>query len=228
MFLRLILSVFLFIGGVSNSHEQDNLQNDLAMKKYLHLLFVLLFLVSVMAFPEPASACSCAMPGTPQQEFVRADAVFTGRVVGSGTNLFRTVQNFLAQYIPFIPYHFRGSRTFTFHVTQSWKGISQSTVTISTGFGDADCGYSFSTGTDYVIYAYHTGSEYSANICSRTAPTSQAPQDIAYLNTLPFLPLKISYLPYLPPVFCGGVLTGLILVLFLYFRHRKKKHAEAE
>ena len=195
------------------------------MKKILQLLIALTLLVGMVAFPIPASACSCAMPGTPQQAIIQADAVFIGNVVGSGTNLFRNFQNFLAQYVPSIPYHFSGSRTFTFNVSQSWKGVTQNSVTLTTGFGDADCGYSFTLGTDYVVYAYHSGAELSTNICTRTAQVGYAAQDLAYLNTLPSLSLTNSYLAYITPLICTGVLAGSILFVFLFIRRRRKKLA---
>ncbi len=198
------------------------------MKRLFRLSMVLFILAGSVAFPNPANACSCAPSGTPQQEFSQADAVFVGKVVGSGNNLLNIFQNTLAQYIPFIPYHFSGSRTFTFNVSTSWKGVTQNSVIISTGAGDADCGDSFASGTDYVVYAYRSGVELTTNICRRTAQTGSAPQDLAYLNTLPSLSLTTSYRPYLPSLLCGGLLTGSIILLLLLIRRRKNLASSSE
>jgi hypothetical protein len=56
---------------------------------------------------------------------------------------------------------------------------------VFTGLGDADCGYGFRLGGQYLVYAYRQkdGSLYTG-ICSRTRPLSEAADDLAYIRGL--------------------------------------------
>jgi len=66
---------------------------------------------------------------------------------------------------------------------------AQKEIEILTGMGGGDCGYSFHSGVDYVIYAYKNSEGYlETGICSRTRPVAQAAEDIAYLRAIPQLP----------------------------------------
>jgi hypothetical protein len=60
-------------------------------------------------------------------------------------------------------------------------------VEVMTGFGDADCGYPFKVGKQYLVYASHWGKDQKlyAGICSRTRLLSEAEEDLAYFRNLP-------------------------------------------
>jgi hypothetical protein len=61
----------------------------------------------------------------------------------------------------------------------------QREIEIVTGKGGGDCGYSFQSGTDYVIYAYkNSEGRLETGICSRTRALTQAAQDITYLRAV--------------------------------------------
>ncbi len=61
----------------------------------------------------------------------------------------------------------------------------QTEVEIVTGHGGGDCGYTFHTGSEYVVYAY-TDAEgrLATGICSRTRPLDQAMEDVAYFHKM--------------------------------------------
>jgi hypothetical protein len=185
-------------------------------------MLALLVLVGSVAFPNAVSACSCAFPGTPQQEFIRADAVFIGKVMGySGVTILR---DFLMHYSPFLDSYLYGERTYIFTVSKSWRGIDQNSIPITSG---PTCGYPFLPEKDYVVYASQSGLEYFANICTRTTSLGSASEDLAYLITLPLLPLPAPDRPYLPSILCGGFLPGSIILLFLFFKPHRKKLADS-
>ena len=68
-------------------------------------------------------------------------------------------------------------------IESSWKGAKSNEIVIVTGKGNGDCGYSFTVGQRYLVYAYQTSnSQLSTNICQRTALLSDAEKDIAILE----------------------------------------------
>lgn len=117
------------------------------MKKLLLSIFV--FSALFTAQVQPAYACSCIMPGTPQEEMGNAEAVFSGRVLeieetGYGYNV-------------------------TLEVLEAWKGVDGSTVQVHTGMGGGDCGFNFEEGKEYMVYAaLGEGELLEVYICSLT------------------------------------------------------------
>lgn len=97
--------------------------------------------------PTPAFACSCAEASTTEQ-FSNATAVFIGTV--------ETISLDGRQ------------RSVDFDVSEWQKGSSTESVTVATGWGDADCGFDFETGKEYVVYAYGKEEQLSTSICSGT------------------------------------------------------------
>lgn len=66
---------------------------------------------------------------------------------------------------------------------------AQQEIEIVTGMGPGDCGYSFQTGVDYIVYAQKDSEGHlETNICSRTRPLTLAAEDVAYLHAFPQLP----------------------------------------
>jgi hypothetical protein len=168
------------------------------------LLPVFLFVVAWFAVPAPAWACSCIMPEPPPNSYAQANAVFAGTV--SGISDFQQLPGFglLVQVWPDAATRFYERRV-AFSVSDSWKGVSTTRVTLRTGHGDADCGYPFAVGASYVVYAYESEGALGTNICTRTADASAAVDDWNYLNTLPRLPLS----PAPSPALVGAGLAAL-------------------
>jgi hypothetical protein len=116
--------------------------------------------------PEPASACSCAPPGSPCESAWQAEAVFVGHVVSIEST---SVSGRRAQLA----------------VVEPFRGIRSSQVTLATGSGGADCGYPFRIGESYVVYAYRSpAGELATSSCSRTRPVATATADLTYLRSL--------------------------------------------
>ena len=188
-------------------------------------LFVIGGLIAAQfVIPSPASACSCVYPGTPAEQYSVSAAVFAGEVTGVSNNynpiisIFARVLAELGQYPSFLyTYRFSGYDV-TFNVQTSWKGISTTHITLSTGSGGGDCGYSFITGNTYLVYAWQSDSfdHLSAGICSRTNELTVAAEDLSYLNTLPTITLTpvfdYSWLCWAAPllfVCIVGILVGM-------------------
>ena len=207
----------------------------MTLAKYIRSLVCMGLLLGLFAQPKPASACSCAVTGLPDQEFKKFNAVFTGRVV-------RIVDEYMPVFSAFDsilralgqpPYFWTKSGRFvgyrvSFRVNQSWKGITERTVAVDTGYGMGDCGYSFTVNNDYLVYAsfpYGMPANYwVTSICSRSTEISAAAQDLKYLNTVPNLSLQSS-LQNIRIIFSQIVLAlALIfptLMIFFYFMKRR-------
>ena len=203
----------------------------------LRLLICLTVLTIPFLLPSPASACSCMMPGTPAEAFRDYEVVFSGTVTGiSGT--YSPVVALLDQILIRLnlsPTYFYTNglwgNAVTFSVHQSWKGISATEVTVYTGSGGGDCGYSFTPGSDYLVYGYSmdgtSGSELGTGICTRTAELSYATEDLTYLNTLPTLPLTpVSNNTWMYVAGCSITVFALLGAgTALWLRRRKRKTA---
>lgn len=116
------------------------------MKKLLLAIFV--FSALFTAQVQPTYACSCVMPGTPQEEMGNAEAVFSGKVLeieesGYGYDV-------------------------TLQVLEAWKGTDEATVQVHTGMGGGDCGFNFEEGREYVVYASSSEGELEVYSCSLT------------------------------------------------------------
>ncbi|HVS00951.1 MAG TPA: hypothetical protein VMW27_30300 [Thermoanaerobaculia bacterium] len=119
--------------------------------------------LSVLWGADAALACSCAPLPEPQQAKDQAAAVFTGTVLGITQEDNR--------------------RLVRLRVEESWKGAKCGEVTVTTGLGDADCGYAFQEGQTYLIYADKDRGKLTTNICSRTRPAAEAGDDLTALGT---------------------------------------------
>lgn len=77
-----------------------------------------------------------------------------------------------------------GGRDVSMNVTRAWKGIEEPSVTVITASNSAACGFPFSVGTTYLVYAYRaekTG-QLRVSLCSHTKPADQAKADLALLG----------------------------------------------
>jgi hypothetical protein len=139
------------------------------------MAFVVLGLVALI--PDCASACSCVPPppGQSQQEQARREldrssAVFAGEVVDRK----RGVGTFYGK-APRIEMY-----KVSFRVSEVWKGPERETLGVSTPRGGGTCGYPFSEGREYLVYA--DGKKMIVTGCGRTTPLSEASADLEALG----------------------------------------------
>jgi hypothetical protein len=146
-------------------------------------IIVLISPVIVGLFPtERAYACSCVMPGTPEEEFKEFDAVFMGTVASISE---RPAPNHFSE----IDKAFYPKVKIGINVGRSWKGVATDFVYVHTGYGGGDCGYQVTGFDTYLFYAYGPIDDLSISICSRTAWYNGAQEDRSYLESLSALPL---------------------------------------
>ena len=127
-----------------------------------------LLLLTLFLFAKTALACQCAEAGPPCESFWKADAVFVATV---------TSRTPAGEYL-----------SVRLTSDQVFRGdLGGREVEVMTGFGDADCGYPFKVGKQYLVYASHWGKDQKlyAGICSRTRLLSEAEEDLAYFRNLP-------------------------------------------
>ena len=53
-----------------------------------------------------------------------------------------------------------------FNMTNNWKGNLSQNVTLTTCYNSACCGYNFTKGKEYLVYAYGTNESLSTYICT--------------------------------------------------------------
>ncbi len=107
-----------------------------------------------------ASACSCIAITDPLQHYENANMVFVGTVVRGNSHGASLEGPMKPGAFPF--------RTFEFTVSNVLKGAARSPVTIKTGLGGGDCGYNFTVGTEYLVYAHGSGTDLNVSICGGT------------------------------------------------------------
>lgn len=122
-------------------------------------------------FPSNASACSCAELPSIEEEFERSKAVFSGKVVDIREK--RSLNGYT-------------SKSVLFEVMNTWKGVKQSQIIITTGQGGGDCGFDFKEGEEYLVYA-NESTMYGAKslvsiICDRTNELSSSQEDLEILG----------------------------------------------
>lgn len=141
-------------------------------------------LALTVLFPDCASACMCAIEGSPKERAEEAiadsDAVFSGEVVDlekappdtemlEGTML--TVMG-------------GGERkaTVTLRVSEVWKGPKQQAVQFTTPVADGiSCAHPFKEGREYLVYA-NGEQDLRVDGCSETKMLPEADADLALLG----------------------------------------------
>ena len=137
------------------------------MKLVLASAFVLFALTS------QAIACSCAGTRKPCEAYGDASAVFVGTVTFSTTTKVKDGA-----------YEFT-KRLVRLHVDRAIRNVEVSDIDVMTGWGDADCGFGFRLGGQYLVYAYSTEQKVLAtSICTRTRPLSDAKADLEFIEGL--------------------------------------------
>jgi hypothetical protein len=199
----------------------------------IRVAICLTLLIILFATPAPAKACLCGEP-SPASAFIDAEAVFAGKVVVVSAN-YSPVNSFLNRMLARLklrPIYFYSNPPghVTFEVRKSWKNVSTTSVTVSTGMG-SDCSFdSFNFGDDYLVYAnqWNSGSGLDVNRCSRTTKLSHATEDLTYLSTLPTLPLIPVY-DYSWTYYVGAalflVIAPLLTIITLVRRRQQPQTA---
>ena len=169
------------------------------------LMICFAILANWLAHPSPAGACLCVADIAISDHFAMHDAVFAGkiaRIVDNYVPIFST-SDYVMYKLGYSTYFFdhfarndarRLEFSVFFKVINSWKGLDTSTIEVSTGRGGGDCGYSFLTNEEYLVYASHAYGRpdgyWVTSTCSRTAELSNAADDFLYLDALPTIQLK--------------------------------------
>ena len=148
-----------------------------------HLVFFLGLVVLLAAAYQTANACTCAGSGSPCDNYGSASAVFVGTVV-SVRQKERPKDVATARRDEDAGLSDWGSTFYKFSVEQPYLGVAGTEVEILTGSGGGDCGYRFTIGQRYLVYAYRSKTNLNTSICTRTKPFSQADEDLAFLGTL--------------------------------------------
>jgi len=135
------------------------------------LIIYAFVIVSIFTFSQSAEACTCrpTPEGYSISKQVRearsaAGAVFTGEVV-------EITESSDGYYV-----------AVRMKVASKWKGVKSKEVVVYTGRGGGDCGYSFSVGGKYLVYASRMEGRLFTNICQRTTPIQYAAEDLAVLK----------------------------------------------
>ena len=124
----------------------------------------------------PAQACSCFPVGPPCQAYGSAAAVFAGTAVS------------MRRVGPGDPQAEHNVRVFKFSVDQTYLGVEGTEIEIHTGANGGDCGYDFTIGERYLVYATVYEKKLATSICTRTKPFAKASEDLAFLGNLSSAP----------------------------------------
>jgi hypothetical protein len=116
------------------------------MKKIL-LLLSFSFFIFLAILPAKVDACSCGME-TPDQNFEKADVVFTGTVL----SVTKAGREFRVDML----------------VDTAYKGTSKSRLTITTSHDSGLCGYTFAGQTRYLVYAKEVDRKINVTLCDGT------------------------------------------------------------
>lgn len=209
------------------------------LKHKLFLFIVVFILLLTLFFNGQTATASCVEPGTPEEEFQRSDAVFTGSVVyiSSANALWMDGVTRALMAMGFHPSDFYETifpgRRVVFQVDRSWKGVNTSSVMIRTGYNNWDSSaYPFEIGSYYLVYASHAYGDPDkyllTSLCHSTIESPNNSEDIAYLNTLPTLSLR--YFPVILRILDTASVIIILLLLgyaFIFWRRKKKNKIPA-
>jgi len=136
--------------------------------------------ISCAATPA-AWACSCFAIGPSCQNAFQVEAVFVGRVVA--------ITDLPADGPPLREGEIRQPRAVRvdFAEVDAYRGPRSPLLSIVTGSASATCGYRFTRGERYVVYARKSedaAASLETSICSRTRPLAEAAEDLTFLRRL--------------------------------------------
>ncbi|MET0341421.1 MAG: hypothetical protein ABW252_10480 [Polyangiales bacterium] len=140
------------------------------MSHPVRVLCALLLGGTLLLASRPALACSCAFPPLAAAR-EGAAAVFEGRVLAVST-----IKHADAGAE-------RAVREITLSVVRSWKGLDKNEqVVVRTSAESSLCGYGFTKGKSYLVFANDEPGGLAVNACSRTRPVAQAGEDLTALG----------------------------------------------
>ncbi len=172
---------------------------------FASLGIVVLASFSLVSIPNSAHACSCLPVGTAEESLETSSAVFSGQVMSIHED-----ESMAAKKV-------------TFSVDTVWKGILGETIEVTTGMDSAGCGFEFTIGENYMVYA--SGEEaLSTTLCSRTHQAILNDPDVQTLGEgMP--PVQIEFTdpdqqksahPYAPVIAIGAVIVlGILYKVFM-------------
>lgn len=140
------------------------------------LCALMVFMTLLTVRPQVTYACSCVVSPSPLEAMEKSAAVFEGTVV-SIKEKFKIMQSSADPV------------RVTFQVGARWKGEMGERVTVTTAQSGASCGFEFTKGERYIVYAgveevEGTGgtAKLTVSLCSRTALFSGAQEDLNELG----------------------------------------------
>ena len=140
------------------------------------LCALIVFMTLLTVRPQVTYACSCAVSASPLEAMEQSAAVFEGTVV-SIKEKFKIMQSSADPV------------RVTFQVGARWKGEMGEKVTVTTALSGASCGFEFTKGERYIVYAGGEEGEgkggtakLTVSLCSRTAMFSGAEEDLNELG----------------------------------------------
>lgn len=140
------------------------------------LCALLIFMTLLTVRPQVTYACSCIAPAPPLEAMENSDAVFEGTVISiqKPSSLIQSSADPVQV---------------TFQVGSRWKGDPGDQVTLSTARSSESCGFEFTKGERYMVYAREEAAEgkqakgtLTTSLCSRTALYSAAQEDLNELG----------------------------------------------
>lgn len=175
------------------------------------VITLLAFILIIGSFPSIAGACSCAERPSVQEEFERSKAVFSGKVVDIEER--RSLKGYTVKSV-------------LFDVTNTWKGVEQSQIIITTGQGHGDCGYDFTKGKEYVVYAYES-TMYGAKslvttMCDLTGLVSSAQKDVEVLGEGQPPSEEVNLSNNGNQLYTGAVIAAVIGVAVAFILRKRK------
>ena len=179
-------------------------------------IFVIIFISILLIgfFPSITNACSCAELPSVEVEFERSQAVFSGRVVDVREK--RSLNGYT-------------SKSVLFEVTNTWKGVEQSQIIITTGQGGGDCGFDFKVGQEYLVYA-NESTMYGAKslvstICDRTDELIVLQKDLTILGEgqPPIEEVELTGKHEGNQLYIWGAVVIAIGIIFIFILNRRKK-----
>jgi hypothetical protein len=123
-----------------------------------------------------SNAVACVCTGIPPlaEAVEESDAVFRGRVITIEPN------DFWPEDLDRV----------TFDVKACWKGTFQDTLALRTFNDEVSCGFPFSVGEEYLVFALESGGLITSN-CTRTKHILEAEEDLVGLG----VPKAVPVLP---------------------------------
>lgn len=146
------------------------------MQMLLPLLTAAILMSGPSAMPTPTVPCTCI--DVPLEEHIaKTDVVFSGIVIAQDTVEVRYLPTEYSS-----TFETRIEVRSTILSQGAHKGAVPDTAKVLTATDGTICGYSFTVGTTYLIYAYIRDGVLSTSICSATKPLANAGADLRLLT----------------------------------------------